>query len=76
MFVSSGPSRSKSLSFLFVPAVAVEAIESAGEIAPLRSIRLAGRTEFALAVDGRGRGGRMLFFLEGATGAGRGIPAI
>jgi hypothetical protein len=49
-------------------------------MAPLRSIRLfglfGGTTEVDLAVDGRGRGGRILFFFEGATDAALGMPAI
>ena len=49
--------------------MATDATDSAGDTAPDREE--GGATDCAL--DG---GGRMLFFLVGATGAGRGIPAM
>ena len=49
--------------------MATDVTDSAGDTAPDREE--GGATDCAL--DG---GGRMLFFLVGATGAGRGIPAM
>ena len=49
--------------------MATDATDSAGETAPDREE--GGATDWAL--DG---GGRILFFRVGATGAGRGIPAM
>ena len=74
MFVSPSSSWSKSRSFRFDPEVVVtaDATESAGDTAP---DLLYGAADCDLAVDGLG-GGRMLFLCEGATAAGRGIPAI